>query len=252
MKELQNSAPVILCFGLTDCVSLTPFIKQGLRPVKTAAHSLVPRIAKAPVKDALDFPEDAIAVVGASCRLPGANNLEELWETLASGTDRHRSLDNDRTDLYGSFRASQSGNFTKERNFIGNFIDDVQRFDNSFFGVNPREAASMDPQQRILLEVAYEALDDAGYLATHHREDGDNVGCFIGRSLVEYNTNSLQQLTPLPALFVIFSVAVSITISDGQALQRSSTRPARPLSLLSTEPAKRSRLVSAAWLSLGV
>lgn len=76
-------------------------------------------------------------------------------------------------------------------NLYGNFID-VMSFDNSFFGVNPKEAANMDPQQRLLLELSFEALDSSGYLATHVRERGDAVGCFIGASMVEYldNTNA--------------------------------------------------------------
>ncbi|KAK4244346.1 BcPKS16, polyketide synthase [Corynascus novoguineensis] len=160
----------------------------GIRPTKTAAHGLIrtQKTGKLPT-----FPDNALAVVGASCRLPGARNLEELWAMLASGTDRHQELPTDRFDLHGSFRAAQSGSFTKGRTFYGNLIDDVQRFDNAFFGVSAREAANMDPQQRILLELAHEALEDSGYLATHHREDGDNVGCFIGASFVEYldNTN---------------------------------------------------------------
>lgn len=188
----ESPSPRLVYFGLTDCVATTPFVKLGLRPSKLAAHTLIPRVERIPTKDTPHFPEDAVAVVGASCRLPGANNLDALWELLATGTDCHRELPKDRFDLQGSYRASQSGNFLKDRRFFGNFIDNVQRFDNGFFGINPREAASMDPQQRILLEVAYEALEDAGYLKTHRRESGDRVGCFIGASLVEYldNTNA--------------------------------------------------------------
>ncbi|KAK3902479.1 BcPKS16, polyketide synthase [Staphylotrichum tortipilum] len=160
----------------------------GIRPTKTAAHGLIrtQRAGKLP-----SFPDNALVVVGASCRLPGASNLEELWAMLAEGADRHQELPTDRFDMHGSFRATQSGNFVKGRTFYGNLIDDVQRFDNAFFGVSAREAVNMDPQQRILLELSYEALEAAGYLATHRREDGDNVGCFIGASFVEYldNTN---------------------------------------------------------------
>ncbi|KAI0123144.1 hypothetical protein BJ170DRAFT_703922 [Xylariales sp. AK1849] len=166
LRVSANDAPKILQFKLADTISPPPFIKQGLRLVKTAAYPLIPRISKTPAKDVLDFPDEAIAVIGASCRLPSANNLEELWELLAFCVS-------------DSSRVSQSASLGKERRFYGNFIDNVQRFDNSFFG-------------RILLEVAYEALDEAGYLARHHREDGDNVGCFVGGSFVEYldNTNA--------------------------------------------------------------
>jgi acyl transferase domain-containing protein/SAM-dependent methyltransferase len=188
LEQAGSSTPAFVYFGLTDCVPLTPFHKCGIRPTKTAAHGLIrtQRTGKLPI-----FPDNALAVVGASCRLPGASNLEELWAMLASGADRHQELPTDRFDIHGSFRATQSGNFAKGRTFYGNLIDDVQRFDNAFFGVSAREAVNMDPQQRILLELSYEALEGAGYLATHRREDGDNVGCFIGASFVEYldNTN---------------------------------------------------------------
>lgn len=186
MENVEVKTPSFVYFGLTDCVPLPPFHKVGIRPTKTAAHTLIQTPRKVH-----KFNDDAIAVVGASCRLPGANNMDELWEMLANGEDRHQELPNDRFDLRGSFRATQSGSFVKDRTFYGNLIDDVSRFDNGFFGVNPREAVNMDPQQRILLELAYEALEDAGYTATHQRERGDNVGCFIGASFVEYldNTN---------------------------------------------------------------
>lgn len=176
---------------------MTPFHKQRLQATKSEAHSLIKRIRQPkdhngrPV-DASFFRDSAIAVVGASCRLPGASNLEELWSMLANGVDRHEQVPLDRFDLHGSFRASQSGNFASDRKFYGNFLDDVVGFDHSFFGVNPREAANMDPQQRILMELSVEALEASGYLSKHQREAGDNVGCFIGASLVEYldNTNA--------------------------------------------------------------
>lgn len=144
VEQSGRSNPSFVYFGLTDCVPRTPFVEKGLHPTKTAAHTLIQRIKSIPA-----FPEDALAVVGASCRLPGANNLEELWDMLAAGTDRHQKLTTERFDLHGGFRATQSGNFAKERTFYGNLIDDVQRFDNAFFGVSAREAANMDPQQRL-------------------------------------------------------------------------------------------------------
>jgi 3-oxoacyl-(acyl-carrier-protein) synthase len=196
LKLSSRPAHTFVVFGLNDCVPMTPFYKQGLKITKREAHSLIPRIriATQPDGDSLtlsSFPKNTIAVVGASCRLPGASNLEELWTVLANGLDRHEEVGQDRFDLRGSFRASQSGSFVTERKFYGNFLDDIKRFDNSFFGINAREASNMDPQQRLLLELSFEALEASGYLATHSRDAGDNVGCFIGASLVEYldNTN---------------------------------------------------------------
>ncbi|TVY40548.1 3-methylorcinaldehyde synthase, partial [Lachnellula occidentalis] len=193
----KQPAHTFVIFGLNDCVPMSPFHKQRLQSTKFQAHRLIEKVRKPKNHDNIPldssfFQDSAIAVVGASCRLPGADNLEELWDLLASGADRHQEVPADRFDLHGSFRASQSGGFAGGRKFYGNFLDDVQRFDNSFFGINPREAANLDPQQRILLELSFEALDASGYLSKHRREAGDNVGCFIGASLVEYldNTNA--------------------------------------------------------------
>ncbi|KAL4971961.1 beta-ketoacyl synthase [Aspergillus desertorum] len=140
------------------------------------------------------YPEDAVAVIGASCRLPGADNLEQLWALLSTGQDRHEEIPKGRFDLYGGWRASQCGSFCKTRRFYGNFLDDstIKQFDHTFFGINAREMANMDPQQRLLLEVSYEAMESCGYTRSHVRERNDPIGCFIGGSFVEYldNTNA--------------------------------------------------------------
>ncbi|KAI9647086.1 hypothetical protein NHQ30_005088 [Ciborinia camelliae] len=204
-EDLSASKKVghkFVVFGLNDCVPMLPFHRKRLQATKSEVHSLIRKV-KSPssqinsLSNTSFLQEGTIAIVGASCRLPGANNLDELWKLIANGTDCHQEVLKDRFDLHGSYRASQSGSFVNERKFYGNFVDDVQRFDNSFFGINPREAANMDPQQRMLLELSFEALDSSGYLSTHNREigdkaTGDNVGCFIGASFVEYldNTNA--------------------------------------------------------------
>ncbi|KJZ75225.1 hypothetical protein HIM_05419 [Hirsutella minnesotensis 3608] len=194
LAKAQRSSHNFIIFGLNDCVPMVPFHRMGLRATKTEAHALIRKVTEPlGTEDYVDssiFPENAIAIVGASCRLPGANDLEELWDLLAGGGDCHEELPTDRFDLHNSFRASQSGSFVKGRKFYGNFIKNIRRFDHAFFGVNAREAINMDPQQRILLELSHEALDSAGYLANHRRESGDDVGCFIGASLVEYLDNT--------------------------------------------------------------
>ena len=195
----------IISFGMNDCVPMSPFLKRHLRTKKLEAHGLIRKLApsvnqnhdrdrqhRCDGSDTSTSPENAIAVIGASLRLPGANDLEELWQLISKGADRHQELPADRFTLHGSYRASQSGDFTRKRKFFGNFIQDVKSFDNSFFNVSAREAVNMDPQQRILLELSHEVLETSGYLSCHRRELGDAVGCFIGASLVEYldNTNA--------------------------------------------------------------
>ncbi|GAA5046127.1 SDR family NAD(P)-dependent oxidoreductase [Nocardia callitridis] len=87
----------------------------------------------------------AVAIVGMGCRLPGANGLEEFWRLLLAGRDATATPPQGRV---GSRR--------------GGYLDDIESFDNEWFAVSDRETATMDPQQRLALEVAIEAIDDAG------------------------------------------------------------------------------------------
>lgn len=136
------------------------------------------------------FPDDAIAIVGVGCRLPGANSLEDLWEIISQGQSRLEKLRPERCDPRLTYRALQDPAWIAGREFYGNFVDDAAAFDHAYFGVSPREAANMDPQQRLLLETAFEALDSSGYLYNHSRARGDPVGCFIGASYTEYLENT--------------------------------------------------------------
>lgn len=199
LKESHRAEHNFAIFGWADCVTMNPFHQAHLKVSKTFAKSLIQEEATPVSPDGPspppNLPDNAIAVVGASCRLPGAKNMNELWDLLASGVDCARELPTDRFDLPGSFRASQSGSLTQKRTFYGNFLDGVEHFDHGFFGMSAREAANTDPQQRLMLELSHEALEDAGYLASHERGaggGGDDVGCFVGLVLAEYmdNTNA--------------------------------------------------------------
>ena len=183
-------------FGIGDCVPLSPFHKLRLQITKVDVQALTTEYLHKDrtnrAEDGYSYPRDAVAIIGASCRLPGANSLEELWDMISSGNSQHKELPTDRFDLHESFRASQDKKFTEKRKFYGNFIDQVEKFDHAFFRTNPKEALNMDPQQRVLLELAFQAMDSSGYMNSHKRESGDSVGCFIGASFAEYldNTNA--------------------------------------------------------------
>lgn len=182
-------------FGIGDCVPLLPFHDLRIQVTKIDVQSLAEDFLRnVMINPSIDYqyPSDSIAIIGASCRLPGANNLDELWDLIVDARSQHVKISTDRFDLHGSFRASLDRKFAEKRCFYGNLIDGVDNFDHAFFGFSPREALNMDPQQRILLELAYQAMDSSGYMHSHRRESGDNVGCFIGASFVEYldNTNA--------------------------------------------------------------
>ncbi|KAK5991527.1 Non-reducing polyketide synthase ascC [Cladobotryum mycophilum] len=176
-------------FGLSDSVPLTIFQQHEVQITKIDAQSLHNSVTT-PNNSIKSFPPDAIAVVGAACRLPGADTLEDLWNIISQGESRLEPLREDRVKIKESYRATQDSEWTKKRTFYGNFIDDVDAFDHSFFGISPREAKYMDPQQRLLLTAAFQAMDSSGYLRHHVRERGDAVGCFLGASYTEYVENT--------------------------------------------------------------
>lgn len=119
-----------------------------------------------------------IAVVGMSCRFPGAGNGHEaFWNLLASGTDAVREVP--------GFRWGDSASDPEYLRQLGvprfaGLVDDPFGFDSQYFAISPAEAASMDPQQRMLMEVASDALQDAGLLPEQLAERP--VGVFVGVS----------------------------------------------------------------------
>ncbi|KAH7094593.1 BcPKS16, polyketide synthase [Paraphoma chrysanthemicola] len=192
-QDLQASdepSHAFASFGIGDVIPVAPFTAAGLKIVKLDVRSIVEAELQHSVsQENYDYPQDAVAIIGAACRVPGADSLEELWELLERGESRCQEVPSARIDIAGNFRAQLDSRMSK-RKFFGNFMDDVSSFDNMFFHISPKEAQNMDPQQRILLEVAYQAMESSGYMATHDRGAGDPVGCFIGMSLIEYLENS--------------------------------------------------------------
>jgi polyketide synthase PksN len=115
-----------------------------------------------------------VAIVGMAGRYPKAKNLGELWENLRQGKDCIEEIPADRYEL----RLKQGA--TKK--YRGGFIDGVDKFDSLFFNISPREAAMLDPQERLFLEVAWEAIEDAGYYpeSLTSKDGSRNVGVFVG------------------------------------------------------------------------
>lgn len=141
-----------------------------LSTMSADAMAPVPSIRPAPAP-ALARTGGDIAIVGMAGRYPGANTPRALWRILVEGRDNIEELPDSRLAM--------------RRNpvrYRGGFIDDVDAFDAEFFGISAREALIMDPQERQFLEVAYEALEDAGYCADTLTDDDGNrdVGVFVG------------------------------------------------------------------------
>ena len=119
---------------------------------------------------------DDIAIIGMSCRFPGAENVEQFWQNLLDGVDSVREIPDGRWDIDQFYSADrQPGKmYTKE----GGFLENIGDFDAPFFNIDAVEACWIDPQHRMLLENSYTALENAG-VATAPLID-NNVGVFMG------------------------------------------------------------------------
>lgn len=124
-----------------------------------------------------------IAIVGRSCRLPGAASVDGLWQLLSEGRCAVGRIPEDRWSLerFGHPRAQERG---KSYTWSAGVLDDIWSFDPGVFGISPREAEQMDPQQRLLLELTWEALEDAGLRPS--AVAGSQIGVFVGASSLDY------------------------------------------------------------------
>jgi acyl transferase domain-containing protein/acyl carrier protein len=135
-----------------------------------------------------------IAIVGMACRFPGgANSPQEYWELLKAGRDAISKVHAGRYGEEGMRKIKEAGVPALE---WGGFLDQVDQFDPSFFGIAPREAVAMDPQQRILLEVAWEALEAGGF--PRERLVGSRTGVFVGMHSHSVDYYMLQKDLPSP------------------------------------------------------
>lgn len=131
-------------------------------------------------------PKDVdIAIVGASCRLPGAKNRIQFNDLISSGLNSVASAPTGRWNvgkLLHSNPSMQGFSYT----FAGGYLDDLFDFDPTVFGMSPREAMEADPQQRLLLQTVYEALEDAWIPLSSLR--GTDVGVYVGASSLDHGS----------------------------------------------------------------
>lgn len=105
-----------------------------------------------------DMDSGHIAVIGMAGRFPGAETLERFWENLVSGADVRTTFTDEELAGHIPERLLSKEDYVKKGYVLGN----ADQFDAEFFGYTPKEAENIDPQQRLFLECAWEALEDAG------------------------------------------------------------------------------------------
>jgi amino acid adenylation domain-containing protein len=138
-----------------------------------------------------DFPSHAIAIVGMAGRFPGARDLDEFWQNLKSGVESLVPFSDGDLDAAGVAPALRC-----DPNYVrrGTVLEGADMFDAAFFGMSPREAQILDPQQRIFLECAWEALEHAGHAPGTFDQ---SVGVYGGMSM---NSYLISQILRDPAL----------------------------------------------------
>ena len=141
--------------------------------------------------------DEPIAVVAVSCRFPGAPDPEAFWEVLSGGVDAIREVPEDRFDIdefYDPDPETPGKTYTR----FGGFLDGIDGFDPEFFGISPREAVWIEPQQRLMLETAWEGIERAGYAPSTLR--GSRTGIFAGVGANEYahllSSESIDKIEP--------------------------------------------------------
>lgn len=166
--------------------SYIEYLLQLYKQKKLAQDVTIELVKKYQSQERKGYSSDSIAIVGIACRMPLANSKEAFWANLRDGVDCISEFPSGRRkDTDWIIPSLSSSLLSKERPYWnGGFLEDIDLFDNEFFNIFPTEATLMDPQQRIFLELAHEAFEDAGYTATQLQ--GSNTGVFIGDVVNEY------------------------------------------------------------------
>ena len=178
--------------------------------IRALARHLLPTDTAVPTTPAFTTrgDDEAIAIIGMAGRFPGAGNPDELWENLRAGVESVRFFSGE--DLLA---AGVDPELLENPLYVraGSVIDDIDLFDAALFGYSPREAEVMDPQQRIFLECAWEALESAA--CDPHRYPG-RIGVFAGSNLSTY----LLQLHGDPEAGASVNLLQAILGNDKDAL----------------------------------
>lgn len=171
IKEyLQEDISIIDLYNYPSIYALRAFISERRNLVHSKVDSL---------KKIIKPSETEIAIVGIAGRYPKAKTIKEFWDNLLNGVEAISFFSDEDLDYLPTTKNNTELKFVKARGVL----EDADKFDAEFFGFNPKEAAIMDPQHRVFLEICYNALEDAGYVP--EKFDG-SIGIFAGSSLNSY------------------------------------------------------------------
>jgi len=170
-----------ISFDLDRCVPPTLVRSLGIPVIQVAELRTVSVSGNPEVESRLVYPKsfsgNEVAVIGMATQVAGAKDLDQFWKILCEGISQHEEIPGDRFGFESAWRDNDP-----KRKWFGNFIKDVDAFDHKFWRKTPREAISMDPQQRLMMQVALQAVQQSGFFRSPTHEK--RVGCFIGLGTV--------------------------------------------------------------------
>ena len=188
-SRLSDTESLVISFGLERCVPPSFMKTLNSRVIhmndSTDAKSRLAVHAQKPLSSSKiprSYSENDIAVVGVSCQVAGADDVEEFWEVLCKGESQHIEVPKERLDFETQWR-----DVDPKRKWYGNFIKNHDAFDHKFFKKSPREVSSQDPQQRLMLQAAYQAVEQSGYFNSTNTDK--HVGCYVGVCATDYENN---------------------------------------------------------------
>ena len=176
---------IVLIFEFVD--SFTCQNDVDMLPTQTERNVMLSQLQDDHVQPKSKRP--GISVVGISCRFPGASSKDLFWDLLEKGKSSIGPFPQNRKGEHKTFlQLYHPKRFVSGRLCAvnGSYLEDIQNFDNRFFGISNQEARGMDPQQRILLQVVYEAIEDAGMRLEDLQKC--RTGVFVGVMNLEYGT----------------------------------------------------------------
>ncbi|GGF17139.1 polyketide synthase [Echinicola rosea] len=170
--ELGLTVPVTSIYQYPTIKQLTDYLSEDQQPSPTASTSTKPSSSK------------AVAIVGMAGRFPGAEDIATFWDNLVQGKESITRFSDEELDDLIPEDLKKDDHYVKARGIIEN----ADKFDHSFFGITPHQAALMDPQQRLFLELAWELIEKTQQTTS---ETSHKTGVFAGTNNNTYYQKNL-------------------------------------------------------------
>lgn len=179
-KEQNRRLPVTKLYQFPTIANISNYLEPKRKSVKTDSQAF---------KKKSNASRD-IAIIGMAGRFPGANSVDELWQVLKEGRETISFFKKEELDV------SIPEKLRNDPLYVGarGIVPSAKEFDALFFGLNPKVASVMDPQQRLFMEIAWEVLEQNGYLPKHY---AGSVGVYAGCGHNTYYTNNVIPNTEL-------------------------------------------------------